>query len=245
MKALAFANRNVKEISRDPLSIVFGIGFPVVLILLMSLLNRSIDDMPGDLFGIESLTPGIAVFGLSFLSLFLATLMANDKSTAFLTRLFASPLTARDFISGYSLPLFPMAIVQGITCFVTAFLFGLPISMKVLLALIVLIPVAGLFVSLGLLMGGLLTTGNQAGGVGSILINVAAWLSGTWFDLDMIGGAFKTLCNVLPFAHAVGAVRATLTGDYASIMPHLLWVIIYTVVIFVIAIRVFKSRMTG
>lgn len=245
MRSLAFATRNVKEILRDPLSIVFGVGFPVALILLMSLINESIGQTPVDIFGIENLTPGIAVFGLSFLSLFLAMLMANDKSSAFLTRLFASPLTARDYVIGYSLPLLPIAILQGAICFLTAFLFGLPISMKILLAMIVLIPIAGLFVSFGLLLGGLLTTGSQAGGIGSILINAAAWLSGTWFDLDMIGGAFKTLCSVLPFAHAVDAVRAALTGDYASIIPHLHWVIVYTVVIFFIATRVFKVKMKG
>lgn len=116
MRSLAFATRNYKEILRDLLSLLFGIG-------------------------------------LSFLSLFLGLLMVNDRSSSFLARLFSSPLTAFDYISGYSLPLLPIAILQSLVCFATAFIFGLPVSMNALLAIIVLIPVAGLFISIGLLIG--------------------------------------------------------------------------------------------
>ncbi|MEE1356464.1 MAG: ABC transporter permease, partial [Clostridia bacterium] len=36
MRMLTFANRNTKEILRDPLNLGFGIGFPIVLLLLLS-----------------------------------------------------------------------------------------------------------------------------------------------------------------------------------------------------------------
>ena len=92
---LAFASRNTKEILRDPVNLAFGIGFPLVLMLLLSAIQANI---PVSLFEIDKLAPGLAVFGLSFISLFSGTLIAKDRSTSFLARLFSSPLTAIEFI---------------------------------------------------------------------------------------------------------------------------------------------------
>ena len=73
MRMMSFAGRNAKEILRDPLSLAFGLGFPLVLLFLMSAIQANI---PVSLFEIERLTPGITVFGLSFVTLFSATLIA-------------------------------------------------------------------------------------------------------------------------------------------------------------------------
>ena len=42
MRMLAFARRNWKEILRDPLTLAFGAGFPLVLLLLFSLIQRNV-----------------------------------------------------------------------------------------------------------------------------------------------------------------------------------------------------------
>jgi len=244
MRFLAFAERNRKEIMRDPLSLAFGIGFPVILILLISFMKQSIKGMPAELFAIDSFAPGMAVFGLSFITLFVGMLITNDRSNSFLMRVFASPLTGLDYVIGYTLPLLLVSVVQSAVCFATAYLFGLPFHINVLFAIIVLIPTALLFNGFGLLFGSLFTE-KQVGGISSILINVAAWLSGIWFDLNMVGGAFKTVCYALPFAHAVDAVKATLSGDYNAILPHLLWVFGYTIVVYLIAVFCFRKQMRG
>lgn len=242
MRFLVFASRNRKEILRDPLNLAFGIGFPLVLLLLLSAIQANI---PVSLFEIDRLTPGIAVFGLSFISLFSGTLISKDKTTSFLMRLFASPLSASDFILGYALPFLPMAIVQSAICFVAAFLLGLKVDLNVLLALVVLIPTAVLFIGIGLLAGSIFND-KQVGGIcGALLTNVSAWLSGTWFDVNLVGGAFSTIAYLLPFVHAVEAGRAAISGNYASIFPHLWWVIGYAVVMLGIAIIVFKKKMNS
>ncbi|MDP4153722.1 MAG: ABC transporter permease [Bacillota bacterium] len=243
MRSLVFSARNRKEIIRDPLSVIFGIGFPVILILMISFMNRSLKGM-ADIFQIANFAPGMSVFGLSFISLFLGMLIANDRGSSFLMRLFASPLTENDYIIGYTLPLLPIAVIQSVVCFITAFFFGLSLNLNIILAIIVLIPAALLFISFGLLMGSCFNS-NQVGGISSILINVAAWLSGAWFPLKLIGGAFKKVCYALPFAHAVDATKAAIAGDYSEILPHLLWVIGYTIIIYILAIFAFKNKMKG
>lgn len=240
MKLLVFAARNSKELLREPATPAFGIGFPLVVLLLLSAIQSNI---PFSLFEIHSLTPGIAVFGLSFLSLFSGMLIAKDRTTSFLLRLFASPLTAADFILGYILPLLPMAAAQSAVCFIAATFLGLTLSIHVLLALAVLLPTAALFIGIGLLAGSVLSD-KQVGGIcGALLTNVSAWLSGTWFDLSLVGGGFKSVAYALPFVHAVDATRAALAGDYPAIFPHLVWVIGYAVLILAVAIVVFGARM--
>ncbi|MEG6566343.1 ABC transporter permease [Thermoanaerobacterium saccharolyticum] len=242
MKTLAFASRNSKEILRDRLNLTFGIGFPVVLLLLLTMIQSNI---PVVLFSIDKLTPGIAVFGLSFISLFSGLLIAKDRSSSLMLRLFTAPLTSSDFIFGYTLPLLPMAILQVAVCFAVAFFLGLGVSINVVLAIIVLTPAAVLFIAIGLLCGSLFNE-KQVGGVcGALLTNLSAWLSGTWFDLDLVGGAFKGVAGALPFVHTVKAGRAALSGNYSSIFPDLWWVIVYAVVIMVIAILVFTRKMNS
>ncbi|MFV0413716.1 MAG: ABC transporter permease [Oscillospiraceae bacterium] len=240
MKTTVFALRNSKELLRDPLSLAFGLGFPVVLLLLLSAIQANI---PVSLFAIEKLAPGIATFGFSFIALFSATLIAKDRSTSFLSRLFASPLPASGFIAGYTLPLLPMAVLQSAICFFCAFLLGLAPSPRVLLCLLVLLPCAVLFIGIGLLCGSLFNEKQVGGLCGALLTNLSAWLSGTWFDLNLVGGAFKTIAYALPFAHAVEAGRAALAGSYGGILPHLAWVCGYAALAMAAAIVVFRKKM--
>lgn len=242
MKVLTFAARNSKEILREPLNLAFGIGFPLVILLLLSIIQANI---PVELFVIDKLIPGIAVFGLSFISTFSGTLIATDRGTSFLMRLFTTPLTASDYIMGYTLPLLPMALLQIVISFIAAFFLGLPLNLNVLLSIVVLIPTAIMFIGFGLLAGSIFNEKTVGNICGALLTNLSAWLSGAWFDLDLIGGWFEGVAYLLPFAHAVDASRAAISGDYTSILPHLWWVIGYAVAIMVIAIIVFRKKMSG
>ena len=240
MRMLTFATRNAKEILRDPLNLGFGLGFPLVLILLLSAIQANV---PVSLFEIAHLTPGITVFGLSFMTLFSATIISKDRSSSFLQRLYTTPMTPVDFILGYTLPILPIAVAQSIVCYIVALILGLTPSVNILSAIVFIIPVALLFVSLGLLCGSFLTD-KQVGGIcGALLTNLSAWLSGIWFDLDLIGGAFKKIAYALPFVHAVDMERAVLAGNYADAIPHLLWVLGYAIVILTAAVLVFLRKM--
>jgi len=240
MRMLAFANRNTKEILRDPLTLFFGLGFPLVLILLLSAIQANISV---DLFEIEQLAPGITVFGLSFMTLFSATIIAKDRCSSLLQRLYTTPLTPMDFILGYTLPIIPISILQCVVCYIAAILLGLNITVNILFAVVFIIPVSILYISLGLLCGSVLTD-KQVGGIcGALLTNLSAWLSGVWFDLDLVGGAFKKIAYALPFVHAVEMERSVLTGEWSGVFPHLWWVIGYATLLLVLAVLMFLRQM--
>lgn len=240
MRMLTFAGRNAKEILRDPLTLLFGLGFPLILLLLLSAIQANI---PVSLFEIQSLAPGITVFGLSFITLFSATVLAKDRSSSLLQRLYTTPLTPADFILGYTLPILPMALAQTALCYTASLLLGLDLTVNILLAVLLNLPVSLLFISLGLLFGSILNE-KQVGGIcGALLTNLTAWLSGIWFDLELVGGVFQRVAHALPFYHAVELARATLTGQYGDILPHLWWVAGYTIACTAAAILLFLRQM--
>lgn len=240
MRAGIFSVRNRKEILRDPINLAFGLGFPLVLLVLMRAIQSNI---PVELFELTSLTPGIAVFGLSFLTLFSAALIARDRTGSLLQRLFTTPMTAGDYLLGYMLPILPMAVGQSLICYLAAVFMGMELSVSILAAVVCSLPISFVFIGLGLLCGSLLND-KQAGGIcGALLTNLTAWLSGAWFDLNLIGGPFKAAADVLPFVHSVEMERAALRGDYAGIVPHLWWVLGYGILILILAAAVFTGKM--
>jgi ABC-2 type transport system permease protein len=237
---LTYANRTEKEILRDPLNLAFGLGFPLVLILLLSAIQANI---PVSLFEIQHLTPGITVFGLSFLTLFTATIISKDRSTSLLQRLYTTPLTSVDFILGYTLPIIPIAIAQSVICYIAAIILGLDITVNILYAIVCILPVSLLYIGMGLLFGSILND-KQVGGVcGALLTNLTAWLSGIWFDLELVGGTFRKIAYLFPFVHAVEMQRAVLIGNFSKISEHIWWVLGYAAVTIVAAVLLFLRQM--
>ena len=240
MRMMTFAKRCAKEILRDPINLGFGLGFPLVLIVLLSAIQANI---PVNLFEINTLTPGITVFGLSFMTLFSATLISKDRESALLQRLYTTPLTGIDFILGYMLPILPIAIGQTIICYLFAIPLGLEVSVNIIYSVIGIIPMAIFNITLGLLCGSVLGV-KQVGGIcGALLTNLSAWFSGVWFDLNLVGGAFKRIANALPFVHAAELEKALFNGNFEGAVSHILPIILYSVVITAIAVFCFLRQM--
>ena len=242
MRTLIFAKRCVKEIMRDPMSLVFGIGFPVIILALLSIVNGRIPaEAHMTLFEPESLFPAVAVFGLSFLTLFSGLLIAKDRTSSFFTRLFASPMKSADFIFGYSAALIPVAVIQVAVTLFAAAAFGLKVGAGAVYACLSLIPSGIFFISVGLIIGSVFSD-KAVGGISSILVNLTAWLSGAWFDLKLLGGAFEKICGFLPFANAVDAGRMLTAGNYSGAVKPLITVCVYVVLSAAAAVAVFAVR---
>ena len=240
MKTFAFSSRTLKEIIRDPISLFFGLVFPIILLILLTLINRNI---PADIFEINDLTPGIAVFGLSFMALFAGQIIAKDRASEFLTRLFTTPMKAKDFILGYTLPLSPMALLQTVLCFITALFLGLKFSFSIIPTIISILPIGIVFISSGLLLGSILSEKAVGGILGALMTNVTALFSGAWFSVELVGGLFEKIAHALPFFHAVEMARAAMGDQYADMFPHVWWVLGYGVIISIGAVYVFRKKM--
>ena len=240
MKSVIFAQRNAKEIIRDPISIFFGLCFPVIIMLLLTLIQSNI---PVELFAINRLAPGIAVFGLSFISLFSGMLIAKDRTSAFLMRLYSSPMKPYQFILGYALPFIPLALLQSAVCFAGAVIIGLPLKINILTGIIAVIPASLFYIGVGILCGSLLTD-KQVGGIcGALLTNLSAWLSGIWFDLSLMGKTVEKAALCLPFANAVKSVQSIFCEDLTSSAKPFIIVIAYGIGTLIAASVLFSAKM--
>lgn len=239
MKIFSLSLRNLKEIYRDPVSMLLGLGMPVALLILFSSINKKV---PLGIFSPQSLTPGIIIFCFAFLIMFSAILLAKDLQTAFLTRLLTTPLKPSDFIFSYTLPFLPLSLFQLFICLIVGLILG-AVFKNLILACLIFLLVALICVSIGMILGTFLTV-NQVSGVGSLLITAIAIFSGAWMDLKMVGGLFETLGYALPFAHAVDASKKLFLGSaFSDVLTDFYIILLYAIVLFLLAILLFRLRM--
>ena len=216
----AFSMRNLREMLRDPLSYIFCLGFPLVMLIILTLVNRSIPPEAGQhSFEIQYLTPAIAVFGQTFVMLFTALTVSHDRGGAFLLRLYATPMKAKDFVLGYIFPMLLIAFVQSVITFcagkIIAVINGDAFSAAAALAGIVsLLPSALMYISLGLLFGTLFTE-KSAPGLCSVIISLNSFLGCVFFDADAAGGIMLTICKCLPFYYCTRTVRSAFVSGIA------------------------------
>ena len=244
MRIYLFAKRNTKEILREPLNLFFGLGFPLVLLALLSFINAKIPaDAGNTMFAIDNLAPGLAMFGTVFMALFGGMLLAKDRTTSFLTRLFTSPMRAADFLLGYTAPLTVMAAAQAAVLLLASLICGLPITAGFLLAIFVTALSSLLFIGIGLLCGSLFNDKAVGGLCGALLTNLTGWLSGVFIPLELIGGGFEVFCRALPFYRCVQAIKSAIAGDFVGMLPHLGIALAYAAVIYALSILAFRSKM--
>ena len=238
MRMLNFAKRNFKELIRDPLSLVFEIILPIFLLFIFQQIN-----IPGESYKLENFTPGIIVFGFSFVTLFTASLISKDRCSSLLIRLGTSPMKSSDYILGYMISLLPIIIIQNIIFFMVAIMLGLPFSINILFAILASIVISTLFISLGILIGSLVSE-KATGGIASIIVQLVCFTSGMYFSKDLIGPLFAKICELLPFESCLNIVKGVMNNSLDIVsLSNIIVFIIYTVVIFVLSIITFKKKM--
>ena len=238
MRILNFAKRNFKEIVRDPLSLIFAIILPLFLLFIFQQIN-----IPSESYNIENFTPGIVIFGFSFITLFTATLVAKDRSTSLLIRLGISPMKSVDYILGYMLSILPMILIQNVLFFALALILKLSFTPYILLAILISVFISIIFISLGLIIGSLVSE-KASSGISSIVVQLVAFTSGMYFPLELLGNGFATVCKVLPFESCVTILKAFVNANFTLIEPrNIIVLIVYTILILIASILIFKKKM--
>lgn len=240
MRMLNFAKRNFKELIRDPLSLIFEIALPIFLLFIFQQFN-----IPEEAYKLENFTPGIILFGFSFITLFTSTLVAKDRGTSLLIRLGTSPMKSSDYILGYILSLVPIILVQDVLFFIVAILLGLKFSINILFTILISLVVSILFISLGILIGSIVSE-KASGGVGSVIVQLVCFTSGMYFSKDLVGKGFAKICEILPFESSLNIIKGILNNNLSIIsLRNIIVFSIYTIVVLIISIIVFKKKMVS
>ena len=222
------------------LSLIFEILLPLFLLFIFQQIN-----IPEETFNLENFTPGIIIFGFSFITLFTATLVAKDRTTSLLIRLGTSPMKPSDYILGYILSLMPIIIIQDILFFLVAILLGLSFSINIIYAILISIIISILFITLGILIGSLVSE-KATGGVGSIIVQLVCFTSGMYFPKELIGNTFSKICELLPFESSLNIIKGILNNNLGIIdTKNIIVFLTYTILTIIISSIVFKKKMTS
>ena len=238
MRTLNFAKRNFKEISRDPLSLIFAIILPLFLLFIFQQF-----DIPNESYALENFTPGIVIFGFSFITLFTAMLISKDRTTSLLIRLGISPMKPSEYILGYMLSIIPIILIQNILFFILAIFLGLDFSLSIIWAIFVSIVIATLFIGIGIIIGSI-SSEKASSGISSIIVQLVCFTSGMYFPKEVLGKFFRTLCEYLPFESCLTILKGIMNNSLESIkLRNIIIFTIYTIFVMVISVMVFKKKM--
>ena len=216
--------RNIKEILRDPLSLIFTLAMPLFLEILFYFIFHNLTSQ----FEMKYLAPGIVVFAESFISLFVA------KAKSY------------EFIFSYALSILPIVFVQSILFFLIGGIIDTSIfSLGMIFAVILSLVTSFFFIAIGILLG---TVCNEKsiGGISSIIIAGQSVLSGMWFPIEGLNKGMITLMNILPFRNATMLIQNTMNGVndiFNDFLLPLIIVLAYTIVAFLTAIILFRMKM--
>lgn len=238
MRIINFAKRNFKEIARDPLSLIFAIILPLFLLFVFQQFN-----IPNESYKLENFTPGMVVFGFSFITLFTAMLISKDRTTSLLIRLGVSPMKSREYILGYMLSIIPIILIQNTLFFLLAIGLGLRFSINIFFAILVSIVIAVLFISIGIIIGSVATE-KASSGISSIIVQIVCFTSGMYFPKEMLGKGFGTICECLPFESCLTILKGVMHNRFQNIhLRNVIVFVIYAVVVFVISVIIFNRKM--
>ena len=238
MRTLNFAKRNFKEIIRDPLSIIFSVLLPLFLLFIFKQIN-----IPNESYELHNFTPGIVVFGFSFITLFTAMLVSKDRTSSLLIRLGISPMKPIEYILGYMLSIIPLILIQNVLFFILAIALGLSFSINIIWAILISIVVAILFIAIGIILGSLFSE-KASSGISSIVIQLVCFTSGMYFPRELLGDVFSRICEYLPFESCVTIIKGVMNANLESItIRNIIVFSIYTILALVISIVIFKKKM--
>lgn len=238
MRILNFAKRNFKELTRDPLSLIFAIILPLFLLFIFQQIN-----IPSDSYKLENFTPGIIIFGFSFITLFTAMLISKDRTTSLLIRLGISPMKPTEYILGYMLSLIPIILIQNILFYVLACILGLNFSINIILGALVSIVISVIFIAIGIFIGSIFSE-KASSGISSIIVQLVCFTSGMYFPKELLGNTFAKVCEYLPFESAVTIIKGIMNNNLELISSRNIIVFcVYTIAILVLSIIVFKKKM--
>ena len=238
MRTLNFAKRNFKEIIRDPLSIIFSVLLPLFLLFIFKQIN-----IPNESYELHNFTPGIVVFGFSFITLFTAMLVSKDRTSSLLIRLGISPMKPIEYILGYMLSIIPLILIQNVLFFILAIALGLSFSINIIWAILISIVVAILFIAIGIILGSLFSE-KASSGISSIVVQLVCFTSGMYFPRELLGDVFSKICEYLPFESCVTIIKGIMNANLESITIRNIAVFsIYTILALIISIVIFKKKM--
>lgn len=246
-----FARRTYKEFLRDPVSLLFGAFFPVVLMIVLQIIGKTMDSHGIELmdcYKIDSLMIGISIYSFAFTSFYAGCRVSKDKNDCFIHRFYQSHMELEDYILGYILPLLLITFMQSVMCMATAFLLDLILGLEVLsfgfnyiLLLLMMLPLELIFICIGIMLG-MSFKAKHSVYIFAVIIILTILASNIFFNVSALGKGYEIFCNILPFYPTYTGLNCLING-FTEAFPYYFITIGYTVLLLVLTVIIFKVKM--
>jgi len=196
--------------------------------------------------GFSQAVPGTMVmFTLLIMLSSGAILLVIERREGLLRRLAVSPMSRAAVVGGKWGARLGLGMIQiSFAMLIGAVLFKMDWGSNIPMLVVVLVVYASLCASLGILLGNLARTENQAVAVGIIASNVLAALGGCWWPIEIVPRWMQQLALFLPTGITMDALHRLVTfGDPSSaVLGHVAVLAGATVVVGAVSARIFRYQ---
>lgn len=246
-----FAKRTYREILRDPVSLIFGLAFPLVLLVVLQIICKNLVSNGMDVldcYEIDKLMIGVSIYSFSFTSFYAGIRVSKDKNEGYIQRFYPSRLQLEDYILGYIAPLLLITFMQSICCVATSFILDTILGLDKLhfgpnyiILILMMIPCELIFICIGLMLGCSFKANESIGiFIGIILITVLT--ANIFFPAESFGSGYVIFCKILPFYPTVEALNCLING-ITEAFPYYFVTIIYLFALMLLSVIIFKIKM--
>lgn len=249
-ETLALTGRGLRQLTREPISIAFNLIQPILWLVLFGNLFQRTVRMPSfpHTDYLTFMAAGVIVMTVLGNGMTGGIPLLFDKETGFLLKLLAAPISRSAIIVSRFLCIVTMTLLQVLVMLGMAVLLGVRVASGLpgllLLLLIAVLLTAGLTaVSLGLAF--LFKSHGEFFAITGFLTLPAIFLSSALAPLELMPFWMQIIARLNPMTYAIDAARALIVGGWQAdrLMLSILALLVFNVLCFAWAIRVFKRQM--
>jgi ABC-2 type transport system permease protein len=209
---------------RTPRTVVFGLAFPVVLLVLFNsvLTNGSSETVTfagGTISASAYFTAGLAAYAIG-LSTFtgLAVGVTAQRESGELKRLRGTPMPGWTFVAGQVMRSAVLVAIMVVALFaVGAIAFGVDVPLAGLIGIVVYSTLGTLaFCALGIAVTALTPTVDSASTVGPFALVMLSFVSGVFISVDNLPHGLESIGRFFPLYHLADGLQTALVAGHGG-----------------------------
>ncbi len=203
---------------REAVPLLWGAGFPMVLLSVMGELSRGPDKSLGGFSLVASYEPVLIAFTVSTFAIQgLPAVLAGYRERGILRRLNATPVGAGRLLGAQLTVNATVSLIATAGLLVTGYAgFGVPLPRQPAGFFLALLLTTAAMLTLGLLVASLARTGRVAGAAGTMLFLPLMFFAGLWMPQATMPPALRRIGDDTPLGAAVAALQHTMAGQWPS-----------------------------
>ncbi len=234
--------REARLALREPAGIVFGVGLPVLLLVIFGSIPALTQPIPGTSLSIfAAYVPILVTMVIIMIGLLSMPIpLARDRELGWLRRLSTTPAPPSMLLAAQIVLNVLLATVGIVVIAVGGVVFfGAPPPAQPLgFALSAILAMAAVF-GIGLIVAAFAATEKTAGYLASGLIYPLLFFSGLYVPTQLLPKVLQTVSDLTPVGAAVAGMQATMQGSFPSLQT-LLVSTAYALVLGYLAVRYFR-----